>query len=198
MADEDTGGVTHWRQYLDSKTLGVGDFPDPAADWIVRIVKVTGGNVAYADGAQKKSMIHFEGVKKHLAAGATICEAIEKLYSSPNPRKWYGKLVALYADKCNAFGKAGTDCVRVRNKKPPDDGAGAQTGSRAPYDLDSAIDRIKATRDDAELTAMRAVITAEKPPSSCRPAIKVAIEDQIALFAKVAADDAPATEAAPL
>lgn len=167
--------MAHWREYLDSKTLGVGDMP-ATGDLIARIKRVERGNVSYADGPRKQPMIHFDGVAKPLAAGATVCTSIAQMFASDDPAAWVGKLIALYPTKCKAKGEM-VDCLRVRNVKPIDE-------APAPaFDLAGALSTIAATMTAAELAAVRAELNASKPPASARAALKAAVEEHAAMIA---------------
>ena len=178
--------MPHFRKYLDSKTFGVGDLPDPAKDFTVRIVKVDAGRVSYADGPSKKPMIHLEGVAKPYAAGSTVCTTIANLYGTDDTDGWAGKLVTFYATKCKMKGEL-VDCLRVRNVKPKD--SAQSEPATEPYDLDGALERIAATKTVDELGALRVALTKEKPPADARPALKAAIDEHIAWLAQVAKDD---------
>ena len=168
--------MAHWREYLDSKTLGVGDMPATGGDLIARIKRVERGNVSYADGPRKQPMIHFDGVTKPLAAGATVCSSIAALFASDDPARWVGKLIALYPTKCKAKGEL-VDCLRVRNIKPTDD-------AEAPaFDLAGALAKIAATLTAADLATVRAELNASKPPASVRAALKAAVEEHAAMIA---------------
>ena len=167
--------MAHWREYLDSKTLGVGDMPADGGDLIARIKRVERGNVSYADGPRKQPMIHLDGVAKPLAAGATVCSSIAALYASDDPARWVGKLIALYPTKCKAKGEL-VDCLRVRPIKPLDDAAAPA------FDLASVLTELAATRTLDELAAWRAALNTRKPPAAHRGVLKTAIDEHIALI----------------
>lgn len=167
--------IRHWRQMIDSKTLGVGDIPEDVTDWTLRIAKIDAGKVSYADGPTKKPLITFEGVQKPLAAGATVMTQIASLYGTDTPSKMVGKLVTLYAAKTDSYGKKNVDCIRVRPRIPkPADLWGA------PYDHASALAQISAAADLAELEDVRAAIGARRPASEFHASLKAAVGDATA------------------
>lgn len=178
--------ITHYRQYLESNTLGVGDMPDPAQDWTVRIEKVSGGSVAYSNGPSRKAMISFVGVKKKYAAGAQFMEAIRDLYGTPNPKKWYGKLITLYATTCDAFGSK-KDCIRVRNVKPKDD-APQPESSKTPFDLEALIHAVKTCSSTNSLNSLKPKSVPKSVSEEDRARLKAAFAERMAHLEKVEAE----------
>lgn len=175
--------MKHWRAYTDSKTLGVGDLPDAAADLIVRIVRVEAGSVKYADGAQKKPLIHLQGFAKPLAAGAKVCKAIASLHTA-FPDAWHGKTIAIYATTDRFAGET-VDAIRVRLAKPADNARAygdPEQGGAQPFDLDGTLSEIAdcATREDVEALALSIKATVPKPQ---RDKVKAALDAKRATFA---------------
>lgn len=182
----------HWRSFLESKTLSVGDLPDaaPTADNIVRITKVEAGRVQYSDGPTPRVMIGLQGFKKPWSCGPRILNQIAELLGSTDPHvNWPGKAIAIYATT-DKFGKDTVDAIRVRKTKPHPSAKAygdADTGP-APFDVDGTLAEIAAceTADDVE-----ALATSLKPvvPKDDRPLVKAALDAKRATFA-------PAAEAA--
>lgn len=173
----------HWRSFLESNTLGVGDLPDPTTDLVVRIAKVEAGKVAYSNGPTKRILIHLQGFKKAYSSGATFAGACAAFYG-PDPANWIGKPITIYATMVNGYGGGKVDGIRVRETKPrPDARAyGDSDTGPAQFDLDGTLSEIAgcATREDVEAlaTSIKAIV-----PTADRPAIKAAIDAKRATFA---------------
>lgn len=185
----------HWRSFLESKTLSVGDLPDAAltADNIVRMTKVEAGRVQYSDGPSTRVMIHLQGFKKPWSCGPRILQQIAELHGAIDPQtNWPGKAIAIYATT-DRFGKDTVDAIRVRKTKPHPSAKAygdADTGA-APFDVDGTLAEIAdcATLEDVE--ALAASIKPVVPKGPHRDTIKAALDAKRATFAKPDAEAAP-------
>lgn len=177
----------------DSKTLGVGDVPLDVTDWTLRIAKIEGGKVSYADGPMRKPLIQFEGISKPLAAGATVMTQIVSLYGTDTPSKMIGKLVTLYATKTDSFGKKGVDCLRVRPRIPKDSDLWG-----AKYDHADTLRQFLDAVDEAEIEAIRATLNSRKPPKENHDEIKAAIVAAIERVKSAPTADTPTVDEAAL
>lgn len=180
-SDEDR--ITHFRQYLESKTLGVGDMPNPAEDWTVQIENVTGGKVSYNDGPASKAMLQFVGVPKKLAAGALICGQIRDLYGTGNPKAWRGKWITLFATVETHFGKK-QDCIRVRNVKPE----GAAQAHTA-LNLEALLHAVKTCSSLASLESLKPKSVPKSMSVEDRDRLKVAFAERREFLEKQAAEE---------
>lgn len=180
----------HWRSFLESKTLSVGDLPDaaPTADNIVRITKVEAGRVKYSDGDSTRVMIHLQGFKKPWSCGPRILQQIAELHGAIDPQiNWPGKAIAIYATT-DRFGKDTVDAIRVRKTKPHPSAKAygdADTGP-APFDVDGTIKEIDACASLEDVEALYASLKPVVPPAN-RTAIKAALDAKRATFATEAA-----------
>ena len=105
-----------WRELLDSETIGAWDLK--GRDYTLVITKVQSEKIrGTTEKAKRKALISFKGAEKKLVAGATILNAIGKLYGR-RTEGWIGKPVTLYATTCVSFGESGVPCVRVRPVLP--------------------------------------------------------------------------------
>lgn len=167
----------HWRSMLDSKTFGVGDFPE-AADLTVRIVKVEAGKVSYADGPAKRALIRFQGFAKPYAAGAKVMGAIARLHGPLDPQiNWPGKTITIF-QTVDKFAGQPVDAVRVRESKPgpsvraygdPEEGV-------APFDLDGTLSEIAACTSLEDVEAMATSLKPIVPKGPMRDSVKAALD----------------------
>jgi len=107
--------MTDWRSLFDKKYIGSWDIPE-GRDVVVVIDRVVGGTLTMQGGVKnKKPLIYFKNVKdpsKPMAAGATVCKTIERLYGK-DYEGWSGKAIVLFRTTTeNADGTI--DCIRVR------------------------------------------------------------------------------------
>ena len=180
----------HWRSFLESKTLSVGDLPDaaPTADNIVRIVKVEAGRVKYSDGDSTRVMLHLQGFKKPWSCGPRILQQIADLYGAIDPQiNWPGKAIAIYATT-DRFGPNTVDAIRVRKTKPHAQAKAfcdADTGA-APFDLDGTLAEIAACETAEDVEAVAASLKTVVPKGPNRDAVKAALDAKRATFAPTA------------
>lgn len=179
----------HWRTLLDSKTLGVGDFPENITEWTLEIDKVSAGKVTYAEGPAARGLITFRGIAKPYSAGATFLGQVAALYGDDFAR-WSGKAVTIFPTKERAFGKV-NDVIRVKPVVPK-----AAQVWRAKYDHATTLAALADAADLDEVRAIRESIIAQKPPAERNAEIKAAIaaaEERI----KAAPGKAPESDEAP-
>ena len=85
---------------------------------------------------EKKPVLHFSETPKKLVLNKTNANTIAELHGS-EARKWAGKRITLFPDRCMSFGKQ-TDCVRVRSKIPA--GGGGRPAPAATQQAPAAED----------------------------------------------------------
>lgn len=112
--------MTDWRSLFEKKYIGSWDIPE-GRDVVVVIDRVKGGELTMAGGVKnKKPLIYFRNVKdpkKPMAAGATVCKTIAKLFDTNDVEQWAGKAIVLYRTTTeNSEGPI--DCIRVRPYLP--------------------------------------------------------------------------------
>lgn len=128
------------RKLYDDKDL-LGAFDLDGRDVTVTIESIEGGVLKGADGkSNKKPIIRFKGKKKGYAVPITVARVIAAMYGGFKSELWIGRRVTLYPTTCDAFGKT-VDCIRVRNKIPPDGKA------------DDAPDPVEAPTEPSAVTA---------------------------------------------
>jgi len=112
--------MTDWRSLFEKKYIGSWDVPE-GRDVVVTIDRVVGGTLTMAGGVKnKKPLIYFKNVKdpsKPMAAGATVCKTIAKLFGTNDVEQWAGKSIVLY--RTTTENSEGTvECIRVRPHLP--------------------------------------------------------------------------------
>lgn len=112
--------MTDWRSLFDKKYIGSWDVPE-GRDVVVVIDHVAGGTLTLPGGVKnKKPLIYFKNVKdpnKPMAAGATVCKTIAKLFGTNDFEEWAGKAIVLFRTTTeNAEGTV--ECIRVRPYLP--------------------------------------------------------------------------------
>ena len=172
----------HWRSFLESNTLGVGDLPDPTSDLTVRITKVEAGKVAYSNGPTKRALISFQGFKKAYSSGATFMGSCAAFYGA-DPANWIGKPIAIYATMVNGYGGGKVDGIRVRETKPRADAKcyGDTDAGPAPFDLDGTLSEIAGCGSREDVEALAASIKAIVPTAN-RATVKAALDAKRATF----------------
>ncbi len=132
--------MTDWRSLFEKKYIGSWDVPE-GRDVVVIIDRVVGGTLTMAGGVKnKKPLIYFKNVKdpsKPMAAGATVCKTIAKLYGTNDVEQWAGKAIVLF--KTTTENAEGTvDCIRVRPYLPKTKPEPVPAPEREPGDEEAA------------------------------------------------------------
>ncbi len=105
----------HWRAMTDSDWLRAYDLQ--GKDYTVTIEKVVAGEVTGEKGKKtKKPVLFFRGAKKPLAANATNCKTIARMYGN-DTGAWVGKAVTLYVAMTSKDGEE-MECIRIRPSVP--------------------------------------------------------------------------------
>ncbi len=82
-------------------------------DYTVTIEKVVAGEVTGEKGKKtKKPVLFFKGAKKPLAANATNCKTIARMYGN-DTSAWVGKAITLFVSTTQKDGEE-MECIRVR------------------------------------------------------------------------------------
>ena len=120
---EENIGAADYRAYFDSSVLRVWHLD--GKERIFRIASVRRlESEMYEDGERKMTrqpLLRLQNGKGQdvplpLALNKTNAKTIARLYGN-DPRKWEGRLIALYPDKAEAFGQM-VDCIRIRPEDP--------------------------------------------------------------------------------
>lgn len=123
----------------DSKYLGAEDLMAEQGDvclLIDGVIKAENEEIAGKKTGQK-FMLRLKTpqgkpCKKELVLNKTNLKTLILLYGGGAAEQWIGKPIWLGLDTCEAFGKRGVACVRVRNRKDLPRGAAAQVSDDHP------------------------------------------------------------------
>ncbi len=103
--------MPHWREMTESDWLRAFDLQ--GRDVTVTIEKVVAGEVTGEKGKKsKKPVLYFKGKNKPLAANATNCKTIARMYGN-DTNAWLGKAITLYTAMTQKDGEE-MPCIRVR------------------------------------------------------------------------------------
>lgn len=118
-------GVHHVKLLFPKAYLSHADFVE--GDRTLTIADVRLRDLKTERGTDRKPVVKFEEYerlpqheRKVLVLNQTNAGIIAEIHDQPDPTKWKGLRVTLYATTCEAFGKE-VDCIRVRAKKPQED-----------------------------------------------------------------------------
>jgi len=89
------------------------------SDKTYEIEKVVLRDLRTEQGTERRPVIRLRGEDKSLVLNATNANIIADIHNQPDPTKWPGLRITLYATTCQAFGRT-VDCLRVRARKPAD------------------------------------------------------------------------------
>lgn len=120
----------------DSKYLGAEDLLGHQGDvclLIDGVIRAENEEIAGKKTAQK-FMLRLKTpqgkpCKKELVLNKTNLKTLALLYGATSTEQWIGQPIWLGLDTCEAFGKRGVACVRVRNRKDMPRGGQAATVS---------------------------------------------------------------------
>lgn len=108
--------MSHWRAMTDSEWLRSFDLQ--GRDVTVTIDKVVAGEVTGENGrVNKRPVLYFRGKGKPLAANATNCKTIARMYGN-DTREWVVKRVTLFPATTKAKSGEMVDCLRIRPEIP--------------------------------------------------------------------------------
>lgn len=117
--------MTHWKSMMDRDFIYAFDLG--GKDVTVTIASVKAGQLTGQGGRKaKKPVIYFAGKEKGLAANATNCKVIAKMYGN-DIEEWTGKRITLYATTTEMNGET-VECIRVRPRIPSGTNKGKPSG----------------------------------------------------------------------
>lgn len=130
----------HWKNFIDKDYLGSHNL-EQGEEMLLTIAKFEGEEkVKTAEGESIKQVLYFkEGVPK-MILNITNGTMIASLYG-PQPDKWIGKQIQVYAASVAAFGKT-QDALRIRDFVP-----------RIDVDVKTHLAQLTAAKTVAELEA---------------------------------------------
>lgn len=174
---------THWRGEIDSNSevftsadlfeIGAGK------DVTFQIAGTKRGELKNPElGKSKRTiMVSLVGVAKPWGLNVTNAKMLERITGSPYRDDWTGARVTLYVTTVKSHGEEVT-CIRVRPSKPSASAPvyGGATAAPAAFDLDGWLAALADCATAADLTKLRADLTAAKPPKEHRAALSSAVE----------------------
>lgn len=134
------GTNRHWKNFIDKDYLGSHNL-EQGEEMLLAIARFEGEEkVKTAEGESIKQVLYFKENVPKMILNITNGTTIASLYG-PQPDKWIGKQIQVYAASVNAFGKT-QDALRIRDFVPKID-----------VDVNTHLEQLKAAKTVAELEA---------------------------------------------
>lgn len=112
---------THYRKLINPDYLGAYAIED-GADLIVTIASIGQENVIGVGGKREVCpVMRFKEDVKPMIVNSTNFKSLRKLFESPYVEDWYGKRIALYADRNVRFGGEIVEGLRIRPQLPEEE-----------------------------------------------------------------------------
>jgi hypothetical protein len=109
---------THYRKLINPDYLGAYAIED-GADLVVTIATI-GQEIIKGVGGKEElcPVMRFSEDVKPMIVNSTNFKTLRKLFQSPYVEDWYGKQIALYADRNVRFGGEIVEGLRIRSSQP--------------------------------------------------------------------------------